>query len=333
MRIPMPSRGFTLAELAVAMVIVALLLASALWPLSTQMEMRAISETQRTMEEIRDAIIGFALATGRLPCPADGSIAASQTKTKAYTPTSGSTTLAAGAEQYEPYPPSGSPRCMDVNSASPAAGIVYGVVPWSTLGVKEVDAWGRRFGYRVSPAFTDAVSAGTWATSKTTTVPVSPEHQSTSPLSMTCNPPTDPAIPAPTLASFALCTIGDIAVLNPTITTKTPTAAEATNVPAVIVSYGKNGVGAYQTNGFAVAGTTSTHEAANVSATTTANPATVTPTGSVASYVVYSRERSPASSGCSDTAADVPFCEFDDILIWIPSSTLVARMVSAGRLP
>jgi prepilin-type N-terminal cleavage/methylation domain-containing protein len=333
--VSIPSRGFTLAELAIAMVIVALLLASALWPLSTQMEMRAISDTQRTMDEIREAIIGFALANGRLPCPAYGAIPAGQTFTKLYTPnTGGSATIAAGAEQYEPYPPAGagSPRCMDVTSSAGATnGIAYGVVPWATLGVKEADSWGRRFGYRVSPAFTDAVSASSWATTTTTaTVPSSPANQSP-----TCNPPTSPAMPVPTLATFALCTLGDIAVFNPTITTKAPPAAEASGVPVVIVSYGKNGFGAYQPNGVTVAGTTSSHEAVNVAGTSPAPPAptTATPTGSYLSYVFYSRERSPDASGCSDTTANVPFCEFDDIVTWISSSTLVARMVSAGRLP
>lgn len=311
----MRSRGFTLAELAVAMVIVALLLASALWPLSTQMEMRAISETQRTMEEIREAIIGFALANGRLPCPAIPGTPTSQTDATTSEP--------AGVEDTNPYPiPTSSPYQFVCRRS-------FGVVPWTTLGTSEQDAWGRRFSYRVSPAFADATPGtgvtNTWRTHTTETSPTSPANQSTV---VDCNPPTAPAMPVPTLATFALCTLGDIAVFNPIITAKTPAAATANGVPAVIISHGKNGVGAYLSSGNTVAGTTSTHESANVSGTTTA-----TPTGSYSSYVFYTRERSPDSSGCSDTTADVPFCEFDDILVWIPSSTLVARMVSAGRLP
>ncbi len=135
-------------------------------------------------------------------------------------------------------------------------------------------------------------------------------------------------MPVPTLATFALCTLGDIAVFNPTITAKTPAAATVMGVPAVIISHGKNGLGAYLSSGEAVPGTASTHEAANAAGTTTA-----TPTGGYLSYVFYTRERSPQTSGCSDTTASVPFCEFDDIVLWIPPSTLTARMVSAGRLP
>src|SRR6266705_3650005 len=71
-----PSRGFTLAELAVAVAIIGLLLAGALIPFSTQIDVRNVADTQRAMESIREAVIGFAQANGRLPCPADGNIAA-----------------------------------------------------------------------------------------------------------------------------------------------------------------------------------------------------------------------------------------------------------------
>src|SRR5205814_4565643 len=72
----MSSKGFSLVELAVAVAIIALLLAGALIPLSTQIDVRNSADTQRNMESIRDAIIGFAQANGRLPCPADGSVPA-----------------------------------------------------------------------------------------------------------------------------------------------------------------------------------------------------------------------------------------------------------------
>src|SRR6266705_5121804 len=73
------SRGLTLAELAVALAIIGLLLAGALIPFSTQIDVRNTADTQRAMESVREAIIGFAQANGRLPCPADGTIAAGGT--------------------------------------------------------------------------------------------------------------------------------------------------------------------------------------------------------------------------------------------------------------
>src|SRR5258706_10493071 len=73
------SKGFSLVELAVALAIIALLLAGALIPLSTQMDVRNVADTQRTMESIREAIVGFAQANGRLPCPANGTVPAGGT--------------------------------------------------------------------------------------------------------------------------------------------------------------------------------------------------------------------------------------------------------------
>src|SRR5512140_3465759 len=139
-----PSRGFTLAELAVALVIIGLLLAGALIPLSTQMEVRNTADTQRTMDQIRETIIGFAQANGRLPCPADGTIAAGS--------------AGAGMEQYA------AGMCTGASATT-----AFGVVPWATLGVPETDAWGRRFSYWVSPIFADATASNTFNCTPTPT--------------------------------------------------------------------------------------------------------------------------------------------------------------------
>ena len=63
-------RGFSLIELAIGLVIVATLLSALLVPLATQMDQRRTVETQRTLEAARDSLVGFAIANGRLPCPA-----------------------------------------------------------------------------------------------------------------------------------------------------------------------------------------------------------------------------------------------------------------------
>jgi type II secretory pathway pseudopilin PulG len=56
--------------MAVAMFIIALLLGSILVPLQTQIESRNFENTQRILDQAREAIIGFAAANGRFPCPA-----------------------------------------------------------------------------------------------------------------------------------------------------------------------------------------------------------------------------------------------------------------------
>ena len=63
-------RGFTIIELAVVLVIVSLLIGSFLYPLSTQVDQRNTADTQRRLEEIREALVGYAIANGRFPCPA-----------------------------------------------------------------------------------------------------------------------------------------------------------------------------------------------------------------------------------------------------------------------
>lgn len=64
------SRAFTLLELALVMLIVTLLAAGLAVPLSTQAELRRLAETHRILEDAREALLGFAVANGRLPCPA-----------------------------------------------------------------------------------------------------------------------------------------------------------------------------------------------------------------------------------------------------------------------
>ncbi|MEH6461133.1 type II secretion system protein [Chitinimonas sp. JJ19] len=70
--LPAPTRhqGFTLAEVATVMVIVALVLGGFMMSLPTQLEQQRTRATDDTLEEAREALLGFAIANGRLPCPA-----------------------------------------------------------------------------------------------------------------------------------------------------------------------------------------------------------------------------------------------------------------------
>ena len=59
--------GFTLVELAIVLIIMALLSGGLMMTVGTQMENAAHSETQRRLSEARDALLGFTAANGRLP--------------------------------------------------------------------------------------------------------------------------------------------------------------------------------------------------------------------------------------------------------------------------
>ncbi|MBU1215565.1 MAG: prepilin-type N-terminal cleavage/methylation domain-containing protein [Gammaproteobacteria bacterium] len=63
-------RGFTLIELAMVMMIIGLLLGGLIPTISSQIELKRTSETRQQLEEIQQALLGFAIVNGRLPCPA-----------------------------------------------------------------------------------------------------------------------------------------------------------------------------------------------------------------------------------------------------------------------
>ena len=62
--------GFSLIELAIVLVIVALLSGGLMMTLSAQQDGMSTSETQRRTQEAQEALLGYVAANGRLPCPA-----------------------------------------------------------------------------------------------------------------------------------------------------------------------------------------------------------------------------------------------------------------------
>lgn len=63
------NRGFSLIEIAIVLVIISVLLAIVAVPLASQVEQRRRADTEKQLETIKEAIIGYALANGRFPCP------------------------------------------------------------------------------------------------------------------------------------------------------------------------------------------------------------------------------------------------------------------------
>ncbi len=65
-------QGFTLTEMAIVMLIVALLIGGMIAPLSVQRDIQNSNDAQKQLSDILEALLGFAAAQGRLPCPAVG---------------------------------------------------------------------------------------------------------------------------------------------------------------------------------------------------------------------------------------------------------------------
>lgn len=65
-----PHHGFTLIELTIVMLVAALILGGMTLSLTTLREVSQRRDTERQLSEIRDALQGFVIINGRLPCPA-----------------------------------------------------------------------------------------------------------------------------------------------------------------------------------------------------------------------------------------------------------------------
>jgi len=116
--------GFTIVELAVTMVVIAILLGSILVPLNTQVESRKYDETQRVLERAREALLGYVAANGYFPCPA----------------TSTSNGQEAPGFNHNPVPPQTS--CPSTVGVAALSGVYYGFLPAARLGLTPTDSQG-----------------------------------------------------------------------------------------------------------------------------------------------------------------------------------------------
>jgi prepilin-type N-terminal cleavage/methylation domain-containing protein len=233
------TKGFTLIELAIVLFILTLLLSSLLVPLATQVDQRNISDTQKKLEEIKEALIGYAASQTQphLPCP--------------------DITSGVGANDGQ----------EDFNLATGVCTAQEGNIPWVTLGVAPSDSWGNRIHYSVSSVFSNRPPAATMNLSSSGTLTI---------------------CPAAACAS---------------------STAIATNVPAVILSYGKNGYGA-------INGTSNTQNPGPTSADEVEN--------TNGDFKFVSRSQTDVNSSVG---------EFDDIVVWLSSNVVFNRMIAAGKLP
>ncbi len=227
--------GFTLVELAIVLVIVALLTGGMLFSLSAQTEVRDNGDTRKQLQDIGDALIGYAAShyssSGQhpfLPCP---------------------------DTDYD-----GVEEARDGSGNCPSA---EGVLPWTSLGLGQYDSWRNHYRYRVHTRFSNNKDGFGLATSAGDI----------------------------TVCSVASASSG-CSVANSTL---------ASGLPALVLSHGKNGLGAINAQGAANGASSDGDEVENHDGDNVFVSRAVTQQG------------------------------FDDQVLWLSPNLLFNRLIAAGR--
>ena len=301
-------RGFTLLELALVLLVITVLLGGLAVPFTRQIETRRIAETNKAMATIQDALVGYAMShsysctcsydsTGNLSggtCPA-------QTATHSLPgacPAAGtdSSTLDA-VRHYLPCPNwngDGTEPARDPTTGfcppSPSGNTHVGFLPWVTLGVPETDAWGNRYAYDVYLPYAASQPGYGFSTSW----------------------PPDPNYPQD--GQLYVCNVAGCRMPAP-IPLPTPSPYLAIQVPAVVISYGPDGLGAFNAN--------------NNQWGMMPNPTGAADEYQNAVYGGSNNYRAYVSHPPTESSNG----QFDDLVTWLSWPALVNRVCPAGGCP
>ena len=282
---PSLQRGFSLFEVAIVLVIVAILFTAVGVPLASQVQARRIEETRKLLEEAKDALLGFAVANGRFPCPA----IATSVGQESFCPAGSPTGTCGGSETTV------------VQTHGNCSNFYNGFLPAAALGLSGLDqqgflrdSWGEeanRIRYAV----------------------YSPNRNSPP---ITVGGENHPFTRPGGMQSATLTVLGDATAASPYMHVcasgtgvtasscgATPANTLTTRAPILLYSLGPNA-------------------SAIISGTTTAG--------------TDEAENLPASNNkvfVSHTPVDGGANQFDDVVTWISISTIIKKMLDAGKLP
>lgn len=116
------ANGYTLVELAIGLFVLTLVLSSLLVPLTTQVEQRQVAEAEKSLEAIREALMGYAVTHGYLPCP----------------------DVMTGVDANDG---------IDDATETGSCRSDNGNLPWATLGIASADPWNNRYRYHVDASY------------------------------------------------------------------------------------------------------------------------------------------------------------------------------------
>lgn len=236
-------RAFTLVEVLVVLLIFGVLIAMAavITRAVTAAQKRSLTATR--MAVVEAAIVQFVLQQKRLPCPADGTTAASNAN--------------AGVEGGR-------------NAAGCTGNQQHGMLPWRALALTETDVtdgWDRRFTFRIHPTLAaDGGMDMSWCDPAGTQAPATPAACSTACTSASmgnCTPPArylfgrgltvcnvDGCVPDDCNNSINIATAS--ATCNPTLANAPLMHRHMiphTGAAYVVISHGSTGGGAYTSGG------------------------------------------------------------------------------------
>lgn len=120
MRLEKTKSGFTLIEMSIVLIVISLILGGVLKTVGVQRQQLKRDETRQQLETIKEALIGFSLTNGRLPCPDTG---------------------IDGLEDFDAGAAPGT--LVDCDSEE-------GLLPHVDIGIGNSDIWGNRLLYRVT---------------------------------------------------------------------------------------------------------------------------------------------------------------------------------------
>lgn len=112
--------GFSLLEMALALVILSLMMGWLITPIRVQLGLQKYQQTDQRLAMAQQALLGYAIIYHYLPCP--------------------------DTDQ----PPDGWENVL----ANQSCASDEGILPWGQLGLAATDAWGRFFRYRADSTFT-----------------------------------------------------------------------------------------------------------------------------------------------------------------------------------